>query len=100
MTSAALTTLSSQVTALTDLVTRLLPARVGEANPTPPAAPLVAPLPVAPTDQPLDLDGSRLCLCPTPMPGSLTDAAGSWDSASYFLSTKLPVSGLMEPVWR
>ena len=53
-TSAALTTLSGQVMALTDLVTRLLPARVGEANPTPPAAPLVAPPPVAPMGQPLD----------------------------------------------
>ena len=53
-TSTVLAALSSQVAALTDLVTRLLPARAGESNPTPPAAPPTAPPPVAPPDQHLD----------------------------------------------
>ena len=90
-TSAALAT---QVMVLTDLVTCLLPAAPPVAPP--PRLPLPPPLLLQPNRW--TLDGSRLCLRPTPMLGSLTDAAGSWDSASYSSSTKLPVSGLMEPV--
>ena len=44
----SVTSLSSQVAALTDLVTRLLPSRAGEINPTPPAAPSTAPPTVPP----------------------------------------------------
>ena len=48
-TSTTCPALSSQVTALTDLVTSLLPARVPEPSPSPPAVP-----PAAPTEPPLD----------------------------------------------
>ena len=44
----SVTSLSSQVAALTDLVTRLLPSRAGEINPTPPVAQSAAPPTVPP----------------------------------------------------
>ena len=54
-TSTALASLSNQVTALTDLVTWLLPVRTGgSTEPAPQAAPPSAPAPPAPPDQSLD----------------------------------------------
>ena len=47
-TSTALTSLSSQVAALTDLVTSLLPAQALEPNPSPPAVPPAAPTELLP----------------------------------------------------
>ena len=91
-TSTALASLSSQVAALTDLVTSLLPARAPEF----PLLFLLRP----PRNYLWIPGGNRRCLLPNRMPGSSTAAEGSQGSVSCVSAIKLPGSGPTGPVSR
>ena len=98
-TTTTLTSLASQVAALTEMVARLLQSPATEPNPTPLLILQRQPLLRSPRGSPRTPGGNRTCNLPSPTPGSLISVGVSWGSASCSSSFNLPGFGLTRPRW-